>query len=195
MPQPFRVTSGFSYSPNPTWVQSHRPECVAAIGLIALSWTRVEEQLGSMISGIFGLKSIGEDGWGISPDWVMQTVMSETDTNHARLKIIDALLQPALKDSPLRAVWDGLMNRLRSRARERNIIVHTGWAWSESRPDDIIQVSKGGTYSAWREKDFIDSQKRIVDLELDLHRFMLSVIEALKAGILSTPYIRPDKIP
>lgn len=171
MPQP--ATDNIrSYGMGPIWVQRHRPECVAAIGLVALAWTRVENQLASMISGSVGAARIGYGG---TLDWIIDSVMFEVETIRVRLKVVSSILNRLLHNSELLAEWEFLERVLYRRARERNIILHSEWAWSEDAPEKLLRVEKRSARSLWTEQDFLDTFQRIQDVERELHCFMKKV--------------------
>lgn len=177
-----------SWSPNPRWVADHRPDCVAAIGLVAIAWTRVEKQLTSTISGILGRASPYDDGgWGINNNWIIATAMQEAQGNPARIRIVDRTLKAILEGHPLVEEWTELKKRLDQRADDRNIIVHAEWAWSEEAPDEVIRVKKNGHLEAWTASDFTDAFDRIKALEGDLHEFMLRVLREIHEGRVRVP--------
>ena len=184
-----------SYSPNAKWAQSHRPECVSAIGLILLAWNRTEEQLAWTISGIMGITLIGDEGIGHSSDWIMATVMAETGTVHARIKIVDAILKKALEGHPLRDTWATIRQRLRPLADRRNVVVHTSWAWSEEQPGYLLQIERDGKVWGWNERHFSNLFDDIKSMEEEVHAFMIAVADELRAGTLTSPYLTPKKIP
>lgn len=194
MPQPLTETGGLSYSPNAKWVFSHRPECVAAIGLVALQWTRVEDQFTSMISGILGRTSRGDGGgWSINPNWIIKQVMGASDNIRSRIRIVESVLLEVLEGHALVADWEALSKRAYKRARDRNIVVHTSWAWSESHPNGLLATKPDQKYSLWVEQDFLDAYERILQLEHDLHEFMkLVLIEIHEGRIVSR--ITPDMV-
>jgi len=167
------------WSPNPSWVQQHRPECVSAIGLVALAWTRVENELASMISGIVGAARLGYGG---NLDWIVINVMSQVETIRVRLKVVGSLLRRLLQGSELLDEWESLDRRLYKRARDRNVIVHSEWAWSEDDPARILRIEKDGSKSLWSEEDFLDAFQRIKDVEHDLHNFMKKVWLEVEEG-------------
>jgi hypothetical protein len=128
MPQPL-VPDVTSWSPNPVWVRDHRPECVTAIGLVALAWTRVEHELTSIVSSILGQSGRGKDGgWSLNPNWIVAATMREAETIRVRIKIVDAILKPILEGDELGPKWDALSSRLFKRSRDRNVVVHSEWA-------------------------------------------------------------------
>jgi len=127
-------SANYKYSPNAKWVQTHRPECVSAIGLLLLQWNRAEEQLAWTISGIMGITLIGDEAVGHSHDWIMQTVMEETGTVHARIKIVDAILRKALETHALTEDWKQLRSQLKELSTQRNIVVHTRWPGARISP-------------------------------------------------------------
>lgn len=178
MPQP--ATDNIrSWSPNPAWVQQHRPECVSAVGLVALAWTRVENELASMISGIVGAARIGYGG---SLDWIVNNVMNEAETIRVRLKVVNSILSRLLQGSELLVEWEHLERVLYKRARDRNVIVHSEWAWSEDAPEKVLRVEKDGSRSLWAEQDFLDAFQRIKDVEHELHGFMRKVWLEVEQG-------------
>jgi len=184
-----------SYSPNARWAQSHRPECVSAIGLVLLAWNRTEEQLAWTISGIMGITLIGDEGIGHSSDWIIATVMAETGTVHARIKIVDAILKKALEGHALRDTWATIRQRLRQLADRRNVVVHTSWAWSEEQPGYLLQIERDGKVWGWNERHFSNLFDDIKSMEEELHAFMIAVADELRAGTLTSPYLTPKKIP
>ena len=186
--------SKLSYSLNSKWAQTHRPECVSAIGLIVLSWNRTEEQLAWTLSGIMGVTLIGDSQTSINHDWLMSTIMAETNTVHARIKIADAIFQKAFDGHPLKATWTGIRLRLRQLADKRNIVVHSRWAWSEQHPDYLLQVGDNHATFRWNEQHFLDIADAIKSLEDDLHSLMLSVANELSAGTLRSGYLKPKRI-
>ncbi|RXR28817.1 hypothetical protein [Sphingobium fluviale] len=187
MPQPISRSEAKSYSVGAKWVSDHRPECVAAIGLIAISWTRLEDELASMISGILGTFGKRPDnGWSINPNWIISTAMQETETIRARIKVVDAILGKVLETSGLIGEWNILSKRLYKRARDRNIAIHSVWAWSEHLPEFILKIDKSHEISKWNESDFINIYKRIHELEIDIHKFIKGVLEQIYEGIITS---------
>jgi len=158
-----------------------------------MAWTRVEQDLGQTIASILGIKLVNGDQWGMSSNWLIYTVMQTAETNHARIKIVDAILQPALLGHDLLSSWTELMARLKKRARDRNVVVHTGWAWSEQHPTGVLRVTNN-QFEIWVERDFLDAFDRIAALEHDLHRFMVAVIQAVQEGTLVSPILKPERI-
>lgn len=187
------LLTGFSW--NAKWAQSKRPECVSAIGLVLLTWNRTEEQLAWTISGIMGITLIGDEGIGFSNDWIMATVIAETGTVHARIKIVDAILKKALEGHALQNTWTTLRQRLSRLANERNIVVHTRWAWSEQQPNYLLQIEKDGKVWGWNEVHFLKLADDMNALEDDLHALMIAVASEFRAKTLTSPYLTPKQVP
>jgi len=195
LPNPIPAGVVKSYFTDPKLVRDHRPECLTAIGLVALSWTRLEGQFGSMIAGVLGRtsRSRGGGSYGINPNWIMTAVMGEAETIRARIKIVDAVLGRLLEGSDLAAEWTALTERLYKRARDRNTVVHAEWAWSDEVPEIIMKVAKDGRLERWTEADINQCFERIGALTNDLHAFMLRLIDAIHEGQI-TAYVTPDMI-
>jgi hypothetical protein len=87
-----------------------------------------------------------------------------------------------LQGSELLDEWESLDRRLYKRARDRNVIVHSEWAWSEDDPARILRIEKDGSKSLWSEEDFLDAFQRIKDVEHDLHNFMKKVWLEVEEG-------------
>ena len=147
-----------------------------------------------MISGILGRTSRGEDGsWGVTPNWIMSNVMAEAETIRARINIVDAILSRLLTGHSLAEEWSDLSRRLYKRARDRNVVVHSRWAWSEQKPDLLLRIDKAGAVESWVEADFLDAFERIHALELELHLFMRQVLIEIHERRI-TSHITPDMI-
>lgn len=194
MPQPIPRNVAKSWSMNATWVRDHRPECITAVGLVALAWTRLESELTSMISGVLGRTGRYEDGgWAVNPNWIIAAVMGETETIRARIKVVGAIFDRILAGHTLLAEWEVLSARLYKRARDRNIVVHSEWGWSESCPEVLLRIKKDGAIEGWSEDDFLDSFERIHALEIELHLFMKQVLTEIHDRRITT-HITPDMI-
>lgn len=193
MPQPVTLLH-YSLSMNPAFVTLHKPDCVAAIGLVALSWTRVESEMMSMVSGALGRTSRNRSGgFNISPNRIAYAAMREAETIRVRIKIVDAVLGPMLEGNPLDDEWAALRDRLNKRGRDRNKVVHAEWGYSEDMPQGLVQKGKDDTASLWKKSDFDDVCERIAQLENDLNAFMRSVLNAIHDGTI-TKFVTPDMI-
>ncbi len=186
MPTQIELKGGCS--PNPTWVRDHQPGCVAAIGLIAIAWTRVEHEINSTISGILRINAGSMPGSGVSADWVISTTMQAISMSNARVTVVDRILRALLSNSSLLSRWDELYKRLKAASHKRNLIVHTGWVWSEGNPEGVVLLSKTGAHALWVEQDFIDAFDYIKSIELDLHEFMISIQQAVDDGSLKSKF-------
>ncbi|MFC5556504.1 hypothetical protein ACFPQ7_21870 [Methylobacterium iners] len=141
-----------------------------------------------------GRSSRGDDGgWGINPNWIVDKVIQETQTNYARVNITNCILRELLKDDPLEKVWIRLAERLNSVAHQRNIIVHSEWAWSEDAPEGIIQLCSDEKHKFWIESDFADVFSRTKSLETDIHAFMREVLIAIHDRRV-TRFVTPEMI-
>jgi len=164
------------------WVKEHRPECVSAIGLVAIAWTRVENEMAMMLGGIVGAAQVGVGG---NIDWITHCVMENLETIRVRQKVLSSILSKLLKHSDLMQEWEKVDKDLSGRARERNIIVHSEWAWIENFPNHVLQINKDGSKNLWDERDFMAAYHRIKLLEERLHKFMLKVWDEIKVGRVS----------
>jgi galactose-1-phosphate uridylyltransferase len=136
-----------------------------------------------MISGVLGRFSRGKgDSFGINPNWIMDAAITEAETIRARIKLIEAVLGPALAGSRLEEEWKDISASLYKRAKDRNIIVHSEWAWSEHVPDKMLKINRGQSPDGWIEKDFLAAFDRIKALEDQLHHFMEKVLVEIDEG-------------
>ena len=195
MPQPFTTPNGFGYTNTATSVAAARPDCAAAIGMIAMEWTCVERQVNSAISGILGRTSGGDgEGWGINPNWIVEAAMSQVETNRSRINVANAIIGPLLDGHPLKDAWVEITGRLFKRARERNDAVHTNWGWSEQKPECLIDPGEPGPkITLWTLADFHEAHARIRQLNEDVRVFMVSVLEAMHAGEI-TNRVTPEML-
>ena len=161
---------------NGSFIQQNRPELVQAIGMVALSWTDVEDQMDSMFSGILGnAGSSGDGGWGVNPNWVISSIMSDLTSNNLRIKAINSVMTIALKEHELAGQWRDLQKRLLELATIRNRIVHSAWCWSEEMPAGILEPRTPDTLLYWDQQDFDTTIGATVTLLGDLRGFMRSV--------------------
>ncbi len=186
MPVQIELTDGTS--PNPICVRDHQPGCVAAIGLIAIAWTRVEHEINSTISGILRINTGNTPGSGVSADWVISTTMQAISMSNARVTVVDKILRALLPNSSLLPKWDELYKRLKATAHLRNLIVHTGWVWSAGNPDGVILLNKTAPHALWVEKDFLDAFDAIKAVEKELHELMISIQHAVDDGSLKSRF-------
>lgn len=184
MPQPLRSGTPFAYSVNTTFVADHLPKNVMMIGLVAMQWTRTEGELTSMVAAVFGQSNSDPNGgWGINPNYAVESVIRDLETIRVRLKIISGLLEPLFANAlDRKEEWKELSEALNKRARERNRVVHSVWGWSETYPDKLIEVSKAGDCFLWSENDLVDVHERMKKTETDLHFFMKRVLGDLETG-------------
>ena len=132
-----------------------------------------------MISGIVGAARIGYGG---NLDWMINSVMGEVETIRVRLKVVNSILSRLLQGSELLAEWSQLERVLYKRSRDRNVIVHSEWAWSDDAPERVLRIEKDGSRSLWAEQDFLDAFQRINDAEHELHGFMSKVWLEVEEG-------------
>ncbi|UZK65860.1 hypothetical protein [Sphingomonas sp. M1-B02] len=132
-----------------------------------------------MISAIVGGATVGYGG---NTDWIVHGVMGEVETIRVRIKIVETILKRLLENTDLHDEWSLLEAALYKRARERNVAVHSEWAWSEDAPNAVLRIERDGTKSLWVERDFMDAFHRIKTLEHDLHAFLKKVCLAIEQG-------------
>ena len=133
---------------------AERPECAALIGLVANAWAWLEYQLGDLfeIATAEIYRSDGHIIRRVSP--IAIASFGTLESLSARLGVIEAALELMLP----KAVpgFASLTAQIRSCARGRNQVVHSGWGVNEKFPRHVIRMPKGGVdpYIKWTPKDF-----------------------------------------
>lgn len=182
MPQPLgsRVTS---FTPRSVVLAQKQPECVMGIGLVAAAWTDVEEKINSVVSSVMGDFNMSEDGnsAGITPNFFVRASMDQAENIRTRLKIADAIMIPVFNGHPLTLKWEELKKKLYKRGRERNIVVHSRWAWSEQAAEGIIQYKSDVDLMLWVKQDFLDVASRIDAMLDEMQIFIFEILKEIRA--------------
>ena len=178
MPQPAgkRVTS---WSLSPTWLVAHHPSSALRIGLIAMTWSRIEADLDQLVAVIVGSARVGVFG---NTDMLVRRMMAELPNNRARLEVAQAAIDPVLEPTPLFEEWREISVQWSARSKERNKIIHSQWGFSEQAPSHIIRLQRDGKKELWTEKDFLDSSERIEDFRNKLAIFLGRVSDEVEKG-------------
>jgi hypothetical protein len=134
MPQPLRPPYQLNINPE---TLSQRQELAAQIGIIAALWSRVEMWLGILLGDLLG----AEARYGLA---MYYAIVSTT----ARMDTIAAAATERIGKSAL-IEFESLLRTIRSRARERNTIVHSNWGISLKHPKAIVAVHTDNQVRFW----------------------------------------------
>jgi hypothetical protein len=134
MPQPLRPPYQLNIDPE---TLNERPELAAQIGIIAALWSRVEMWLGILLGDLLG----AEARYGLA---MYYAIVSTT----ARMDTIAAVATERIGKTEL-SEFEKLLRAIRSRARERNAIVHSNWGISLKHPKAIVSVQTDDHVRFW----------------------------------------------
>lgn len=131
MPQP--LSGIYSCYSHPD-VLPQRPDHCVGIALIAQQWAALETNLINVFT-----HCLFED----RPDdrqagHIARTAWQTLDSLKARLSLLDAIAQERIPANLLKEFREKVVPEVRSRARERNRVVHAFWYCSDKYPDDLI---------------------------------------------------------
>lgn len=166
MPQPIKLKA---FSAN---YQSRRilgrPDLAAKIAWIANEWSGVEEFLGALMSVLL---SRDRHGYAHQGHAILNALISLP----AKLDAINAAARFSLKDNDLSELEKNLLPTIRTRAKERNKVVHAKWGVSNSYPNDLIAIPNWDSAAdpvRYESKDFDDIAQRISETKDALKQFI-----------------------
>lgn len=160
MPQPIKDGTVLQYY---FGVIKDRPDHAIGIALVASEWAALEEEL--ILLFTYALMPVGPwaDGtWSRAPGpaAVAFRAWEAMDSLRPRLDFISRVGRTRLPDDLLKEFTSEVAKEIRSRAGERNRVVHGRWNVSPEYPEDLILVSPDGNLR-YTVKDFEDIAKRI----------------------------------
>jgi hypothetical protein len=134
MPSLIRPPYQLNIDPN---ALADRPQLAAQIGIIAALWSRVEMWLGVILGDLLGT----ETKFGLAMYFAIVSTSARADT-------IAAAAAERL-DAPMMLEFEKLLKIIRTRARERNRIVHSNWGISLKHPNAIVSVATDDQIRFW----------------------------------------------
>ena len=125
MPKPVSI----SLSPKPDDLASN-PELVSHIARIALAWSNIEEELALIFAY----------GMGAEPA-ISAAIMGNVANLATRLAMIRTALTLGVSEEAGSAFWKMFEQKIRKRAKSRNIVVHAIWTVHADYPNELIRTS------------------------------------------------------
>lgn len=180
MPQPIRAQCTLVFHHE---LIKERPNHAIGIALVASEWTALETDLIEMFT--FALIPSGPwapSVWTRAPaaSTVARHAWEAMESTKARLDFLLAICKGKVPDDLLKEFSTDVVPAIRSRAGERNRIVHGFWNTSPEYPDDLILVSAEGNFR-YTVKDFDDIAKRINETVIMFASYWTRVAQRLGA--------------
>lgn len=159
-----------------------RQACALELSAAVVEWAHVERVMTRLLQGAMGGGVLDRvPGTANLGSWVATGVMSNLDSTHQRLLIIQAVLTPLLPPDLVQR-WEGLEKEIRACARQRNLLAHSAWALTDEFPDDLVREDQSGKITRHTARDFADVGERIWNLRQALEQFFLELFEAARQG-------------
>lgn len=174
MPQPFRPKKDEMRLGGARGVEQ-RPEHAVKIAAIAAAWTRIEHQMAQMFGSVTG------DTRMTAPDTVSHlgnnaamAALGAIQSLPTRISVFRAATQTILSETES-AEFEKLISELRSRAGERNDVIHGDWIVVDRLPKHLLlNVSTAKTPDRYLQYTVADLEQiivRILALQERLQRF------------------------
>jgi len=175
MPQPIRTKSGHGFSARyEPFRVLERPNLAAKIGLVSTAWSGIEERLAILLSIILNPSQKGRDLFG-------HAILNSVISIPAKINIFNSVIRVSRDSRKYKVLVDRLLPEVRTRAEERNRVIHAIWGVSISYPNDLIALPTWDRMVdppiRYTEKDFDDIFKRITDTNDKLKAFHDSLIK------------------
>lgn len=167
----------------------YRPDCMAHVAAVAVSWTEIERALIELVNGALGTAHMQKEHVvGMSGNWVAKAAMEAAETIRTRIKLIDALIAPLLHETELQSRWVELRDELRKCSQQRNLIVHAFWSYTDELPGELVRM-RPGHQERWTIEDYSAVLQRFHALNMAVSGLMHDIGAAKAAGNLpSVPY-------
>lgn len=191
MPQPYIVPKAGAQFWTGWTALYNRPQCSAAIGIIATQWAALESELDELAS-IATCTSVSHDpvSGTLSHDNnpITGIIMGTLDSLSARLDITSAIIS---KNFPKSFVEDFtvLAKAIRKTGGQRALAVHTNWMTLDAYPDDIVRPigdsrapHEHKSYIRYTQKDLLEILRYILDRQHEMRVFRFKLLYHL-AGV------------
>jgi len=159
-----------------------KPELLARVGYIAAQWSEIEVLLGLLLANFLNLERKA----------ALEMYMSFTNT-YPREGLLKAAASTKLEKEIFDDFCDVYLKEIKNCAKQRNKVVHSGWATSNNYPDALIRIpldkrvefqemsreirvqshshsfkNFAQTLEVWTVKDFEDVSDKLEDLSCRL---------------------------
>jgi hypothetical protein len=159
MPKSIRV----DLAPRPSDLAA-KPELAAHIGRITVAWSNVEQEM----AAIFAY------GMGSEPA-ISYAIMGCVANLATRLSMIRTALDLRASNNAGGAFWKAFEQRIRKKAKGRNLVAHAVWTTHPDYPECLIRtdglLSPRLSAEAYDQADFLEIELDLVRLTRDLKEF------------------------
>lgn len=164
MPQ--KLADGYALKWEPKLLRK-RPEHALGIALVASEWTALENQL----IFAFTFCMFAMHGTSATSGRMAQAAWYSLDSLPARLKLLTNIARDRLSPDQCEA-WKKLQKDIRSRADERNRVVHGHWLTCDKYPADLIlRTPHPDDIRIYTVRDFDQITDRIIETSNQIATF------------------------
>lgn len=171
MPQPMKPKIGQIFDDAPRLLET-RSACAIKMALVALAWVSIESALTRWFSwAVSEPEQTAADTYSLRANEAFKAALTSIENLHLRIVVIRAAMQKRFNASQAEQ-FELLAQELRTRAGERNIVVHSHWTFTDNYPDDVLLL-QDDRWIRYTAKDFElmvqrleATEKKVIDFTL-----------------------------
>lgn len=177
MPQPMRPIVGQGFYTDPRELES-RQACAAKMALVALKWVSIETTLTHWFSwAVSEPKLEVADTYSLTLNKAFKAALTAIENLHLRLVVIRAAMQKRFNAAQAEE-FELLAQELRTRAGERNTVVHSQWTFTERYPNDVLlRDEENDRWFRYTAADFENMVQRLEATEKKVVQFTMNWVD------------------